>query len=204
MLKFLSRKTLATAAAEKIHRGYTLYPQLVDSECVKNLLDEAKQTQKWAKIFNGNNKRSVAAAGPVGKEVALHIHRFLIQDACILDSFQHDVRLIKKSGKTASYLRSLPGCAEQAQHRDFRHWNCTVQSRMKPCSCIIFLQDATETSGSRLKFWSVDAEGNVCSHTVHGRAGDLLVFAGDIFYCLTSMVLRQDAGFTYFSRRCCS
>lgn len=190
MLRLLSKKTLATAAAEKTHRGYTLYPQLVDSECVKNLLDEARQTQAWAKIFNRNNRRSVAAAGAVGQEVALKIHRFLIQDACILDLFQHDVRLIQHSSKTASYLRSLPGCAEQAEHRDFRHWNCTVQSRMKPCSCIIFLQDATETSGSRLKFWTVDAQGKVCSHIVHGRAGDLLVFAGDIFYCLTSSTYR--------------
>ncbi len=186
MLKFLSKKTLATAAAEKTHRGYTLYPQLLDSVCVADLLQEARQLQTWAKIFNRNNKRSVAAAGAKGQEVALKIHRFLIEDACILHAFQHDACLIQHPSKTASYLKSMPGCAEQEQHRDFRHWNCTVQSRMKPCSCIIFLQDATETSGSRLKFWNVDAQGNVCSHIVHGRAGDLLVFAGDIFYCLTS------------------
>jgi hypothetical protein len=65
-LNILSPKTLATAVVEKLHQGFSMYPGLLNSACVANLLQEAQgiADQEWSDIFNKNRKRSVAAAGP--------------------------------------------------------------------------------------------------------------------------------------------
>jgi hypothetical protein len=179
----LSPKTLATAAVEKAHNGFAIYRGLLNSGCVKELLKEAASAQNWVPIFNQNRKRRVATAGPVGRQVALWIHHYLTKDACILDEKTHAVDLIQHEHKTASFLWSEPGCQEQQPHSDFPPWHCTVESRFKPLSCIIFLKNATDTSGSRIKIWRINEAGDTVFEIVKGNAGDLLVFEGD-FSCL--------------------
>jgi hypothetical protein len=93
-LNILSPKTLATAVVEKLHQGFSMYHGLLNSACVANLLQEAKGIAEWSDIFNKNRKRSVAAAGPVGRQVALLVHRYLTEEACILDENSHAVELI--------------------------------------------------------------------------------------------------------------
>ena len=119
-LNTLSAAALSRAAAEKTHQGYTLYPGLVEAATVKKLLSHAQAATAWSNIFNDNKKRSVAAASPLGRNVAKAIHQFLTETACILDSFQHAKVLMQHKSKTASFLRSEAGCAEQPPHRDAR------------------------------------------------------------------------------------
>jgi hypothetical protein len=180
-LNILSPKTLATAVVEKLHQGFSMYPGLLNSACVANLLQEAQgiADQEWSDIFNKNRKRSVAAAGPVGRQVALLVHRYLTEEACILDDNRHAVELIQCDSKTASFLRSQAGCKEQVPHSDFSPWHCSMKPRSKPLSCIIFLQHVTESSGSRIKFWKIDEEGKLAFEIVKGNPGDLLVFEGN-------------------------
>ena len=178
----LSPKTLATAAVEKVHNGFAIYPELLNCTGVQKLLQEARsfRPEKWDPIFNPDKLRRVATAGTFGRKVALWIHHFLTKDACILDEYHHAVELIQHENKTASFLRSLPGCGEQAPHRDFSPWNCTInRSRFKPLSCIVFLKNATNSSGSRIKIWRIDEAGNTVFEIMKGNAGDLLVFEGD-------------------------
>lgn len=162
-------------------RGFTVPigpPDIpVERNIVAKLLEEAKTTNKesWSDIFNGNKRRSFAAAGVLGQAVAQEIHDFLTKEACVLDSFQH----VQHLGKKASYLRSQANCEEQQPHRDFPEWDCTLQyRRLTPVSCIVFLQKGTDRNGSRLKFWRV-VDGVICEHIVQGNAGDLLLFGGD-------------------------
>ena len=108
------------------------------------------------------------------------MHRFLTEDACILDAHAHTVDLIQHEDKTASFLWSRPGCGEQPPHADFSPWGCTIpNSRLKPLSCIVFLKKATDSSGSRIKIWRIDAAGKTIAEIVKGNAGDLLVFEGE-------------------------
>jgi hypothetical protein len=175
---------MATAAVEKVHNGFAIYPELLNSTGVTKLLQEAKsfEEQKWDPIFNPDKKRRVATAGPFGQQVALWIHRYLAEDACILDKYSHAVDLIQHKDKTASFLWSLPGCGEQAPHRDFSPWECTMQNpRLKPLSCIVFLKNATNSSGSRIKIWRIDEAGEKVFEIDKGNAGDLLVFEGGEF-----------------------
>ena len=176
-LNTLSAAAVSRAAAEKTHQEYTLYPGLVEAKTVEMLLSDAQAATAWSNIFNDNKKRSVAAASPLGRNVAKAIHQFLTETACILDSFQHAKVLMQHKSKTASFLRSEAGCAEQPPHRDFIDWKCTVEQRQKPVGCILFLQRATQTNGSRIKFHIV-IDGKKCERIVHGNEGDLLVFSG--------------------------
>jgi hypothetical protein len=177
----LSAKTLSTAAVEKVHNGYAIYPELLNSAGVAKLLQEATQQTQWESIFNPDKKRQVTTAGTFGQKVALWMHRYLTEEACILDKYAHAVDLIKHKDKTASFIWSSPGCREQTPHRDFIPWGCTMQkSRSKPLSCIVFLKKATDSSGSRIKIWRIDAAGNTVFKIVKGNAGDLLVFEGDL------------------------
>jgi hypothetical protein len=112
-----SAAALSRAAAEKTHQGYTLYPGLVEAKTVEMLLSDAQAATAWSNIFNDNKKRSVAAASPLGRNVAKAIHQFLTETACILDSFQHAKVLMQHNSNTASFLRSEAGCAEQPPHR---------------------------------------------------------------------------------------
>jgi hypothetical protein len=176
----LSSKTLSTAAVEKVHKGFAIYPELLNSAGVEKLLKEARNKKTWNPIFNPDNNRRVGTAGSFGQNVALEMHRFLTEDACILDAHAHTVDLIQHKDKTASFLWSLPGCREQPPHADFRPWGCKYQnSRLKPISCIVFLKKATDSSGSRIKIWMIDAAGNTIFEIVKGNAGDLLVFEGE-------------------------
>jgi hypothetical protein len=143
-------------------------------------LQEATRQTTWIPIFNPDKKRRVGTAGSFGQKVALEMHRFLTEDACILDPYAHAVDLIQHKDKTASFLWSLPGCREQPPHADFRPWGCSIQnSRLKPLSCIVFLKKATDSSGSRIKIWRIDAAGKTICEIVKGNAGDLLVFEGE-------------------------
>lgn len=178
-LNILSPKTLATAVVEKLHQGFSMYHGLLNSACVANLLQEAQGMAEWSDIFNKNRKRSVAAAGPVGRQVALLVHRYLTEEACILDEHSHAVELIQHDSKTASFLRSQAGCKEQVPHSDFSPWHCSMKPRSKPLSCIIFLQHVNKSSGSRIKFWKIDEEGKLAFEIVKGNPGDLLVFEGN-------------------------
>jgi hypothetical protein len=176
----LSPKTLSTAAVEKVHKGFAIYPELLNHDGVAKLLAEASQRTTWYPIFNPDKKRSVVTAGSFGQQVALWMHRYLMEDACILDAYAHTVDLIKHKDKTASFLWSQPGCKEQPPHADFSPWGCKIQnSRLKPLSCIVFLKKATDSSGSRIKIWRIDAAGNTITEIVKGNAGDLLVFEGE-------------------------
>lgn len=178
----LSPKTLSKAAVEKVHKGFAIYPELLNSAGVSKLLEEVTTKTIWHPIFNPDKKRRVGTAGRFGQAVALWTHRYLREEACILDAYAHAVDLIDHKDKLASFLWSSAGCREQTPHADFRPWGCRIQnSRLKPLSCIFFLKKATDSNGSRIKIWRKDAEGNTIVEIVKGNAGDLLVFEGEFF-----------------------
>ncbi len=116
-----------------------LQPKCVGDICKKE--DREPRQVNMHPIFNPDKKRRVGTAGCFGQKVALWTHRYLREEACILDAYAHAVDLINHKDKMASFLWSSAGCREQTPHADFRPWGCRIQnSRSKPLSCIFFLK----------------------------------------------------------------
>jgi hypothetical protein len=76
---------------------------------VLTLLELQSCCRKQLNIQHGTQFSKKSTAGSCGRKVALWMHRYLREDACILDAYAHAVDLIEHKDKTASYTNNPAG-----------------------------------------------------------------------------------------------